>query len=204
MCFNLLVLLFYVTPCLAVAAQSCMQQIPKVFTVLSCCWCCLCSSCTLLKIVNHFLSNKKSLGIALACTIFFSFFFFSPFYLLYLYIFTMNSQMLVFTKNIFKTKFLTIRYIFFTMIWHNKAWRHWLLSVGLRCKKSVLIQSFSGPYFPAFGLDTDRYSLSLRIQVEYGKIPTRKTPNTNTIHALLSSKYVCFSSLKEHEDLENL
>ena len=30
--------------------------------------------------------------------------------------------------------------------------------------KSVRIRSFSGPYFPAFGLKTERYTVSLRIQ----------------------------------------
>ena len=43
---------------------------------------------------------------------------------------------------------------------------------------------FSGPYFPAFGLNTERYSLSLRIQSECGKIRTRKTPYLATFHAL--------------------
>ena len=33
---------------------------------------------------------------------------------------------------------------------------------------------FSDPYFPAFGLSTERYSLFLRIQSEYGKIRTTK------------------------------
>ena len=33
---------------------------------------------------------------------------------------------------------------------------------------------FSGPYFPAFGLNTERYKVSLPIQSECGKIPTRK------------------------------
>ena len=33
---------------------------------------------------------------------------------------------------------------------------------------------FSGPYFPAFGLNTERYSVSLHIQSECGKIRTRK------------------------------
>ena len=33
---------------------------------------------------------------------------------------------------------------------------------------------FSGPYFPAFGLDTERYGISLHIQSECGKIRTRK------------------------------
>ena len=44
--------------------------------------------------------------------------------------------------------------------------------------KIVGIRSFSGPYFPAFGLNTERYSLSLRIQSKCGKIRTTKTPNT--------------------------
>ena len=35
--------------------------------------------------------------------------------------------------------------------------------------KSVCIWSFSGPYFPAFGLSTERYGVSLRIQSECGK-----------------------------------
>ena len=63
---------------------------------------------------------------------------------------------------------------------------------------------FSGPYFPAFGLDTKRYfqirsffwSVSSRIRTEYGeirsispysvrirKIRTRKTPYLDTFHA---------------------
>ena len=52
------------------------------------------------------------------------------------------------------------------------------------CVKSVRIRSFSGPYFPAFGLSTERYSVSLHIQSECGKMPTRKTPKTDTFHAV--------------------
>ena len=33
---------------------------------------------------------------------------------------------------------------------------------------------FSGPYFPAFGLNTERFFVSFRIQSECGKIRTRK------------------------------
>ena len=33
---------------------------------------------------------------------------------------------------------------------------------------------FSGPYFTAFGLNTERYGVSLHIQSEYGKMQTRK------------------------------
>ena len=47
------------------------------------------------------------------------------------------------------------------------------------CVKTVRIQSFSGPYFPALRLNTKKYFISLRIQSECGKIQTSKTPNTD-------------------------
>ena len=50
--------------------------------------------------------------------------------------------------------------------------------------KSVRIRSFSGPYFPAFVLNTERYGVYLRIQSEYWKIQTRKTSNTDTLYAV--------------------
>ena len=56
------------------------------------------------------------------------------------------------------------------------------------CLKSVHTRSYSGPCFPAFGLNTERYSVSIRIQSECGKIRTRITPNTDTFHAVLASK----------------
>ena len=40
--------------------------------------------------------------------------------------------------------------------------------------KSVRIRSYYGPYFLTFGLHTERYGVSLRIQSECGKIRTRK------------------------------
>ena len=54
------------------------------------------------------------------------------------------------------------------------------------CVKSVHIWSFSDPYFPAFGLNTERYSVFLRLQSECGKIRTRKTPNTDTFYAVFT------------------
>ena len=51
--------------------------------------------------------------------------------------------------------------------------------------KSVLIRSFSGAHFPAFGLNTDKYFVSLCIQYDCGKIQTRKTPSTDTFHAAI-------------------
>ena len=52
------------------------------------------------------------------------------------------------------------------------------------CVKSVRIRSYSGPYFPAFGLNTERYGVSLRIQSECGKMRTTITLNTDTFHAV--------------------
>ena len=52
------------------------------------------------------------------------------------------------------------------------------------CVKSVCIQSYSGPCFPAFGMNAERCGISLRIQSECGKIRTRITPNTDTFRAV--------------------
>ena len=63
------------------------------------------------------------------------------------------------------------------------------------CVKSVLIRSFSGLYFPTFGLNAERYSLSPRIQSECGKIQTGKTPNTDSFHVVfLSLDFDSYSS----------
>ena len=42
------------------------------------------------------------------------------------------------------------------------------------CVKSVQVRSYSGPYFPIFGLDTEIFAVNVFIQSEYGKIQTRK------------------------------
>ena len=52
--------------------------------------------------------------------------------------------------------------------------------------KCVCIRSFGGPYFPVFGLNTERYGVYLRIESKRGKKRTRKTPNTDIFHAVLS------------------
>ena len=52
--------------------------------------------------------------------------------------------------------------------------------------KGVRIQSYSGPHFPLFGLNKERYGVSLRIQSECGKMRTRITPNTDTFYAVNS------------------
>ena len=50
------------------------------------------------------------------------------------------------------------------------------------CVKSVRLRSYSGPHFLAFGRKKERYSASLLIQSECGKIRTRLTPNKDTFY----------------------
>ena len=54
---------------------------------------------------------------------------------------------------------------------------------------------FPSPYFPAFGLDTERYGVSLRIKSECGKIRSRKIPYLDTFHAVKKHTHH-FNSLK--------
>ena len=45
----------------------------------------------------------------------------------------------------------------------------------------------SVPHFPAFGLNAERYRVSLRIQSECGKMRTRITPNMDNFRAVFNS-----------------
>ena len=55
--------------------------------------------------------------------------------------------------------------------------------------KSVRIRSYSGPYFPAFGLNTEGYSVSLRIQSKCVKIRTWIIPNMDAFRAVSDQKW---------------
>ena len=55
-----------------------------------------------------------------------------------------------------------------------------ILPAHKKCPYSKLFWSV----FSTFGLNAQRYSVSLRIQSECGKIRTRVTPNTDTFHAI--------------------
>ena len=44
---------------------------------------------------------------------------------------------------------------------------------------------FPGPYTPAFGLNEERYGVSLRIQSECRKIRTKNTPYLDPFHAVV-------------------
>ena len=58
---------------------------------------------------------------------------------------------------------------------------------NFHCVKSVCFRSISWSHFPTFGPNTERCGVSLRIQSKCGKIGTRKTPNTDTFHAVFNS-----------------
>ena len=60
---------------------------------------------------------------------------------------------------------------------------HLISLCGNHCVKNVQIRRYSGPYFPAFGLNTERYGVFLRIQSECGKMRTKITLNTDIFHA---------------------
>ena len=68
--------------------------------------------------------------------------------------------------------------------------------------KSVRIRSYSGPYFPAFGLNMERYSVSLCIQSECGKMRTRVSPNWDTFYAVCY--IVSITDLKSMQILGNV
>ena len=55
---------------------------------------------------------------------------------------------------------------------------------NMTLRESERIRSYSGPYFPAFRLNTERHSVSLRTQSECGKIWTRITSNTDSFYAV--------------------
>ena len=56
---------------------------------------------------------------------------------------------------------------------------------GINCVKSVRIRSLSGRHLPSFGRNTQRYEVSFRVQSESRRMRTRKTPNTDTFHAVI-------------------
>ena len=68
-----------------------------------------------------------------------------------------------------------------------------LIKISL-CVKSVRIWGYSGPHFPAFGLNSRIWKfVSLHIQSECGKMRTRITPNTDTFY-IMSISVLDFST----------
>ena len=60
---------------------------------------------------------------------------------------------------------------------------------------------FSGPYFPAFGLNTEIYSVNLRIKSECGKIWTRKNPYLDNFHAVYARRFSGYQALKGYVNI---
>ena len=77
-------------------------------------------------------------------------------------------------------------------------WIHGVLRKN--CPYSELSWSAFFPHFPAFGLNTKRYGVSLRIQSECGKMQkkrwTRITPNTDSFYACRNLKVFSKSEYK--------
>ena len=92
---------------------------------------------------------------------------------------------------------------FYCWLWISE----WFLSINMGQMKSYFLMYygtttvwnvskygvFSGLYFPAFGLNTERYEVSLRIQSECGKIRTRK----NSVVGLFSQ------SVRKSREMQN-
>ena len=72
------------------------------------------------------------------------------------------------------TQLIGTTVLFDLSVWEKKteSWRKLLQEYILWNVSKYGV--FSVPYFPAFGLNTERYAVSLRIQSECGKIRTRK------------------------------
>ena len=104
---------------------------------------------------------------------------------------TLLHIFLYFILFLFLFIYLFIFFIFIlSLIFIIFFWNYILQKLLIQqCVKKVRILSFSGPYFPAFGLNTERYPVSLRIQSKCRKIWTRKTPNTNTFHAVQGCEF---------------
>ena len=61
-----------------------------------------------------------------------------------------------------------------------------------QCVISVCIRCYSGPHIPSFGLNTERYSVSLPIQSQCGKMRIGITPDTDTFYI---AKLFCQSGI---------
>ena len=107
-----------------------------------------------------------------------------------------RQKLLLWLHSSFKNKAQTKNY-FSVPIWSNFI----LLVIAKECLnkwtlcKTYPYSEFSGPYFSALGLHTERYYISLRIQSNCGKIQTRQTPNTDNFNAVEKTQLKHFKSI---------
>ena len=96
-------------------------------------------------------------------------------------------ELICYCKNILFTTSLNFMFLCETWLIANNEE---VIQSGLLLKfnehyvKGARIWSYSGLHFPAFGLNTERYSVSLYIQSKCGEMRTRITPNTDTFYAV--------------------
>ena len=64
----------------------------------------------------------------------------------------------------------------------------------IRCVRCARIWSYSGLYFPTFGVDMERHRVE-----KCSKIRTRTTPNTGTFHAVITLPFVTHSDIFQVE-----
>ena len=62
------------------------------------------------------------------------------------------------------------------MVVFPKKFLSYYMNNPIHCVKSVRIRSYSGPYFPAFGLNTERYGVKMRNKI---------ISKTDTFHVVL-------------------
>ena len=70
-----------------------------------------------------------------------------------------------------------------TNVWQDP--RHGSVTLHNLCNYTGFYQVNRFPYFLVCRFNTEKYSVSLRIQSKCGKIQTRKTPNKDTFHVVI-------------------
>ena len=79
-------------------------------------------------------------------------------------------------------------WFFKNIFWH--LYMTYKVYIYIHCVKSVCIRGYSGPDFPAFRLNAERYSISFRIHFKCGKMRTKIIPSTDTFYAVIHL-YIC-------------
>ena len=69
--------------------------------------------------------------------------------------------------------YINSRKIFLEYWWKN-LWIYWRTIIHQHCVKNVLIRSYSARYFPAFGLNTERYERSIQLNCFVNETFTRE------------------------------
>ena len=88
--------------------------------------------------------------------------------------------------------FTLLAYIYIYIYIYIYMYMHRYVYIMCHCIKRVRIWGYFSPHFPTFGLNAERYGVSLHIQFECGKMQIRITPNMDTFHAVYVYKKYMF------------